>query len=690
MQTASIQSIAHRLKESQRRQRPRFIFFLGAGASESSGIPVASWMARDFERNLRQIWQSEGEPGGDFHSWLQSKPGWLNNESPYAKFFEAYEPTELGRAQYLSRWMQTASPGWGYFGLSQLLAQSYISTVVTTNFDDLIYESCTLYSVRRPRVYSATTPYTSIEQDDDRPTIVKLHGDYLYANIKNTTKEMQSLDHQLMAQVSGLFQHHEIIVVGYSGSDEGIMTELFSKVPSSNAVYWCIYRDCPVPEKVSRVASEGHLEHWFQVQTEGFDELMDELAHQLKFSIPIITQPIQDLLDAIPGRIEGSNSRYRIRYFEEAIQELRREDQKLASAYDVEVVPPTLYRLRLEAMHARLSRQYNHAIELYRELIEVRNKDTCEVLIEYAVTFELMGRYGDACQWAQRLERVISNPDDLGNYGVLWANLGQYEKGIHYLERAVAKAPGSSQWQVALAMILSEYGEMDQALSHAQQLTEMYPDDSRMWAARSMIHSLRGDYADEAIKFANKAVELNPNGFDENLSLGFALCGCGQFTDAVSTLSQLEIEDDRNIWHRALGYFRILATDPTEAVRSLHEAVEFERPAVRPKTMALYGIALLMNGDHEEANETFGKACLARDNERLYKIDDELALALCGLGVGQAEVAKQTIRIAVSKYSFMKGLLSEFSDLLRIMDQHRIEGSDQCLNMIAKALDTTA
>ena len=113
--TESIQSLAHRINQAQHSQPRRFIFFLGAGASESSGIPVASWMMRDFERNLQQLWAAEGQPAGSFEAWLETRPGWQTNSSRYAQYFEAYEPTEHGRARYLNRWMQTASPGWGVF-----------------------------------------------------------------------------------------------------------------------------------------------------------------------------------------------------------------------------------------------------------------------------------------------------------------------------------------------------------------------------------------------------------------------------------------------------------------------------------------------------------------------------------------------------------------------------------------------
>ena len=122
MQTESIQSLAYRLKEAKLSEPKRFIFFLGAGASDTSGIPITSWMIRDFERNLKAIWKLEGQPNINFNPWLRSRPGLEEaTRSRYAKLFEAYEPTENGRIRYLNKWMASASPSWAYFCLAQLL-----------------------------------------------------------------------------------------------------------------------------------------------------------------------------------------------------------------------------------------------------------------------------------------------------------------------------------------------------------------------------------------------------------------------------------------------------------------------------------------------------------------------------------------------------------------------------------------
>lgn len=691
MNSESIQSLAYRIKEAQQSGRQRLIVFLGAGASQSSGIPVASWMIRDFKRKLREIWELERRPSEDFESWIKSKPGWKANEdeSEFARYFEAYEPTERGRRIYLNNWIEGGIPGWGYFCLAHLLARSYVGVVVTTNFDDLIYESCTSTSIMRPRVYSTIDSYRSVELERNRSTIIKLHGDYLYQSFKSTEDEMKDVDDKLMDEVVNLFRGHDVVVLGYGGTDKRIMRNLFKNVPKTNAVYWCTYKDEPMPSEVEEIVSDGDHNNWFKVRTEGFDEFMDELVNQLDFSLPSIMQPIQDLIDAMPGRIEGSRSLYAGRYLDEAIKQIQTEAEEWARVQGGESLLQTPLLFRLEAMIARLSRQFDKAIGIYERLVNLPKQDTCEVLIEYAVTLELMDRYEAALVQTSKIAQIpIQDSENLGNYGWLLTDLGEYKEGISYLRQAIRKGPGFTQWKTTLAMILSEDGQISEALGNALVLTEMNPQDGQVWAIRSMIESLAGNYTAAALECANKAVKLNPKGFDENLAFAFARSGCGDHEGAIAALLEIDGDPEDEVFNRCLGHFQILAGYFDSAIGSLQKAIDFTKPARRPKILALHGVALLAQGNQKAALESFESASAARNTNRIYKADDELAFAMCELGAGQAEVGVSRIQKFSNQYRQMGGLLLETSALLNVMQTYGIESCDKCITLIANALDT--
>ena len=694
MQPATIHTLAHLLKQSRHGEPKRFVFFLGAGASDSSGIPVASWMELDFKQNLKSIWKAEGQRLGDFEKWVDARPKSetvldstpeVDQRSSYVKYFEAYQPTQYGRMHYLKQWMQAASPGWGYFCLAQLIAQGYVDTVVTTNFDDLIYEACTLHSASRPRVHSAANPYTAIESGSSRPTIIKLHGDFLYSNIRTTSQEMQDIESQLMNEVAQLFQRHEIVVLGYSGTDKHVMKELFAKIPKYNAVYWCTYKNHDTSMVVEQLA-KNYSAHWFQIETDGFDDFMDEIVHQLGFSLPGITDPIQALIDAIPGRIEGADSRHTDDYLEKAILQLKQEEGSLASAFGRDQYEATPYLLRLEAMYARRKGNYDEARDLYKQLTGLPKQATCEVLIEYAVTLELMGEYLEATKQRPKIEaNGISSAEDLGNYGWLLANLGECEKGVGFIEQATKKAPGLKRWRTVLVMVLSEHAKIDKALMEAEYLVKMYPHDGEMWAWRSTIWSLTGRY-ERALEDARQAVSLSLTGFAENLSLASALSGTKKYSEAVEALDQVRVEERGGTWYRALGHFQMLNGDSAAAVESLRCAIGSAEHKMRPKTMVLHCIALLANGDTGEAELEFASTYLKKDKDRIYRPDDALAFALCELGVGQIDAGESNVKELATRYSEMQGLLLEYEAFLHIMEGHGIEGCKTSIAAIKKAV----
>ncbi|HEX6183554.1 MAG TPA: hypothetical protein VFZ44_06555, partial [Pyrinomonadaceae bacterium] len=134
---ASIKELAHKIKAYQ---APRFAFLLGAGASRQSGIPTAAEMIQHFKE---QIILQRGPDGlktdDEKEKWL-SEQDWFRAEgSAYCKCFERFEPKEIGRQRYIESIIEKREPSFGYVVLANLMAQGLINTIITTNFDDLVY-----------------------------------------------------------------------------------------------------------------------------------------------------------------------------------------------------------------------------------------------------------------------------------------------------------------------------------------------------------------------------------------------------------------------------------------------------------------------------------------------------------------------------------------------------------------------
>ncbi|HID3221816.1 TPA: SIR2 family protein [Enterobacter cloacae] len=170
---------------STKNHHPNFTLFLGAGSSITSGVKSAGGMIQDW-RDAYDDMHGEGEV---------RKQVWFDKDNEYSELFESLYDQPTQRREYIESCITAANPSWGYVYLVNLLKEKHFNTVFTTNFDDLLNEACYTFSDSlRPVVCAHDSSINSVRLTSSRPKIIKLHGDFLFDNIKNTIRELESLE----------------------------------------------------------------------------------------------------------------------------------------------------------------------------------------------------------------------------------------------------------------------------------------------------------------------------------------------------------------------------------------------------------------------------------------------------------------------------------------------------------------
>ncbi len=252
---------------------PQFTLLLGAGASSASGIPLASGMVREFEKQYAR----------QYGPAALKKETWYRSDNAYSELFERLYAEPSLRRDYVERQLERATPSWGYLYLVNLLSRNIFNTVFTTNFDDLLNESCYLFSSDvRPLVCAHDSSIRSVRMSSKRPKIIKLHGDFLYDRLKNTLLELESLEQNMRDKFKQFAAEYGLIVIGYSGNDRSIMDVIDALIVSEDAfphgVYWCVRSKRDVTAKVERLS---RFRNFHLVMIDGFDEFMAELHDRL-------------------------------------------------------------------------------------------------------------------------------------------------------------------------------------------------------------------------------------------------------------------------------------------------------------------------------------------------------------------------------------------------------------------------
>ena len=273
----------------------REIVFLGAGASIQSHIPAAGDMIWEFKRNLycahnnvsidafRDL-QSDSTRK-TLQSFFDELVGYPKLWSPeeYSFYFEKCYPTIESRRDYISRKCNNNKPSIGYLCLGAMICQRKINTVVTTNFDSLVGFGINTICPTQQYVTVSASLNPGLNIKSDTPIIIKLHGDYLYDKIQNTSDELKTLENNVKNIAITQFNKGHLLVVGYGGNDESVVNWLKEQA-SNNAflpygIVWSFLKGTKLNDKVKDLllTYERNGKEVLLLEISNFDDFMYKL-----------------------------------------------------------------------------------------------------------------------------------------------------------------------------------------------------------------------------------------------------------------------------------------------------------------------------------------------------------------------------------------------------------------------------
>lgn len=285
--------------------------FLGAGASFSSGIPTGSYLTWYFKR---EIYCSENCISQERFKDLQSESSrtilqeYFNNQTgypalgdpqEYSFYFEKCYSTWSARKDFIDSLVSKKSPAIGYLCLASLLVDSKVDNIWTTNFDELTETA--IHSVDSLFPINVLSSANKSSFSNINPTyccLYKLHGDYRYDRLLNTSDELKTLEKEIENQFYNKLQNKGLLVIGYSGSDDSVMGTFEKYILDgkflSKGLYWTTIKGNPVSDRVknliARLNSQG--KHSSIIEIESFDSFLLNIYYAIGNRLDIIDKQI--------------------------------------------------------------------------------------------------------------------------------------------------------------------------------------------------------------------------------------------------------------------------------------------------------------------------------------------------------------------------------------------------------------
>ncbi len=326
MPHAASVSLLSSLLQPDNDARPTFLF--GAGASFSSGIPLAAESVRRLakqaycDRVLGGKTLPEQIKLSEWMAWLQRQQWFIDDDARLAENFplvieHLLKPEAYRRATLLELIALRQELGDGYRAIAELVLRGLAGTILTTNFDICLPKA--LHD-KQPHIRHVAEVNRSPNDFNEfslfaRAQIVWLHGKAEQYTDRNLISETQALDPTLVQKLTPLLEATPLIVVGYRGAEPSIMESLLGErtnIPFRHGIYWCKRAGDEPHPNVERLAMRlgGNFQY---LDINGFDELLSDLNRNLAGVQRFAPQPIetrpqfddQPVAEATWGDVDG-------------------------------------------------------------------------------------------------------------------------------------------------------------------------------------------------------------------------------------------------------------------------------------------------------------------------------------------------------------------------------------------------
>ena len=223
-----------------------YALLVGSGVSRAAGIPTGWEIVLDL---LGKLAASTGQavPDPELEAWYTREYG----EPPdYSKLLDALAKTPSERQQLLRHYFEPndeertnglKQPTACHRSIAELASDGFFKVIITTNFDRLI-EKALEDDNAVPTVLSSVDQIAgALPLIHTQCCVIKLHGDYMDARIRNTPAELAEYPEEINELLEQVLEQFGLIVCGWSADwDEALRNAIYRANSRRFTTYWAL------------------------------------------------------------------------------------------------------------------------------------------------------------------------------------------------------------------------------------------------------------------------------------------------------------------------------------------------------------------------------------------------------------------------------------------------------------------
>jgi hypothetical protein len=261
--------------------QPRvFAVLVGSGVSRSAQIPTGYEVELDLIRRFARAQQQDPEP--DPELWFRENVGL---PSSYSKLLNLLAPTAAARQGLLKQYFEPGSgdkdvrmPTRAHRAVARMVRDGFVSVIVTTNFDRLMERALEDQGIV-PVVISTSSDLAGAPPLQHMTCgIIKVHGDYVDLNIRNTEEELSKYEPEMDDLLDRVFDEYGLLLVGWSSEyDHALRTAIERRKGRRYPFYWML-REAPNELQKKLIGNHGIV----TIERPAADDFFEELERALE------------------------------------------------------------------------------------------------------------------------------------------------------------------------------------------------------------------------------------------------------------------------------------------------------------------------------------------------------------------------------------------------------------------------
>jgi hypothetical protein len=297
-----------------------YALLLGSGISRTAGVPTGWEVVR---RLLERLAVLEGVEPDDVFEWYRERGG----EPDYSQLLQELAPQPGDRQSLLQPFFEPddeerqrgeKEPTAAHLSIARLVAAGWIKVIVTTNFDRLLERALAEVGVSPVVIVDAASAAGAAPLAHTPCTVIKVHGDYLNPNIRNTVSELEVYEEDVDGLLDRVLDEYGLVVCGWSGEWDLALRKAILRAPNRRySTFWAHVGD-PSERAVGLIEHRGAV----LVPTGGADELFNDLESKVLALESMSRTPLSTDLAVVEMKRYIPNPNERIRLHDLVMNEV--------------------------------------------------------------------------------------------------------------------------------------------------------------------------------------------------------------------------------------------------------------------------------------------------------------------------------------------------------------------------------